>query len=310
MNPATAMKALVIGYGSIGQRHTRLLVELGCDVAVMSRRTTSVVPYYSNLEKAIAHWQPGYVVVANRTSEHFQTIEALARFGYQGNLLVEKPLFHCPINPPLEKFAHTVVGYNLRCHPLIERLKVLLQDSPNLITASIYAGSYLPDWRPNSDYRQSYSSQNGAGGGALRDLSHEIDYALWLLGPWQRLTASGGHLSSLDIDSDDAYSILMEVERCPLVSIQMNYVERVPRREISVNTDHLTIRADLIKNTLKINGVKETFTITRDATYRAQHQAILTGKTKMLCTWSDAMETLLAIQAAEQAAQSHIWINR
>ena len=31
-------KALVIGYGSIGSRHARLLDELGCEVGVVSQR--------------------------------------------------------------------------------------------------------------------------------------------------------------------------------------------------------------------------------------------------------------------------------
>ncbi|MBA4385070.1 MAG: gfo/Idh/MocA family oxidoreductase, partial [Anaerolinea sp.] len=107
-----------------------------------------------------------------------------------------------------------------------------------------------------------------------------------------------------------AFSLLMVTEFCPLVSIHLNYLDRVPRREISVNTNHHTVRVDLINSTLEIDGVKETFIMVRDDTYRAQHQAMLAGKIKGLCTWSEAMETLYTIQSAEQAALSHIWIER
>lgn len=305
-----SLKVLIIGYGSIGQCHARLLVELGCQVAVMSRRSIELSPCYSDLSIALANWQPDYVVVANRTSEHHQTIEALVKDGFRGRVLIEKPLFDQLSEPLAHAFTQVAVAYNLRCHPLLTRLKALLDDSINLVTANIYVGSYLPDWHPNRDYRQSYSAKKGEGGGVLRDLSHEMDYVLWLFGPWRRLTAIGGHFSPLEIDSDDAYSLSMETERCPLVSIHMNYLDRVPRREISVNTDYHTVRVDLVKNTLEIDGVHEAFSVARDDTYRAQHQALLKGDVEGLCTLGEAMETLFTIEAAERAALSHIWIER
>jgi len=304
------VKALVIGYGSIGQRHARLLVELGCQVAVASRRPIDFAPRYSELPQALSEWQPDYVVVADRTSEHRQTIEALVEHGFQGRVLIEKPLFDHLLALPDHSFSPAAVAYNLRCHPLLIKLKSLLDESAQLATASIHVGSYLPEWRPNTDYRQSYSAKQDQGGGVLRDISHELDYALWLFGPWQRLTAAGGHLSQLEIDSDDAYTLLMETQRCPLVSIHMNYLDRVPRREVSVNTDRHTIRVDLIGNTLTVNGVQESVVVERDDTYRTEHQAMLAGNTGGLCTLEEAMETLVTIDAAERAAASHAWVER
>lgn len=305
------MKVLVIGYGSIGQRHSRLLTELGCQVAVASRRRSiDYSPQYSDLAQALSDWQPEYVVVADRTSEHHQTIETLIKQGYHGRMLIEKPLFDAPALLPRHYFSLAAVAYNLRCHPLLIKLKSWLEDSAQLVTASIYVGAYLPGWRPKIDYRQSYSAIKKQGGGVLRDLSHEIDYTLWLLGPWRRLTASGGHLSPLEIDSDDAYTLLMEMNRCPLVSIHMNFLDRIPRREILVNTDIHTVRVDLINNTLATDGVEESVMVAGDDTYRAEHQAMLVGNSEGLCTLSEAMETLETIVAAERAAVSHTWIER
>ena len=304
------MKALVIGYGSIGKRHVRLLTELGCQVAVVSRRSIDFIPRYSDLTQALSDWQPEYVVVANRTSEHHQTIESLVQLGFQGRLLVEKPLFDRPSALSRLSFSLTAVAYNFRCHPLLMKLKSLLDDSAQLVTANIHVGSYLPVWRSNTDYRQGYSAKKTQGGGVLRDLSHELDYTLWLFGPWQWLTATGGHLSSLEIDSDDAYTLLMETQRCPLVSIHMNYLDRIPRREILVNTDQHTVRVDLINNTIAIDGVVESVTVERNETYHAEHQAMLTGNAAGLCTLEEAMETLITIKAAERAAVSHTWIAR
>ena len=304
------MKALVIGYGSLGQRHARLLTEMECEVAVVSRRSVDFAPHYFDLAQALADWQPGYVVVANRTNEHLGTLKTLGQHDYRERLLLEKPLFDRASELFNHSFSLAAVAYNLRCHPLLMKLKSLLDASAQLVTANIYVGSYLPDWRPDTDYRQSYSAIKAQGGGVLRDLSHELDYARWLFGSWRRLTASGGHLSPLEIDSDDAYTLLMETQRCALVSIHMNYLDRVPRRYILVNTDQHTVRVDLIKNTITIDGGQESVTVARDDTYRAEHQAMLAGNAEGLCTLEEAMETLTTIEAAEQAAASHTWIVR
>lgn len=302
------MKALLIGYGSIGQRHARLLAELSCQVAVVSRRSIDFAPHHSDLAQALTDIQPDYVVVANRTSEHHQAIESLVKHGFHGRVLVEKPLFDRLSALPRHGFSLAAAAYNLRCHPLLIKLKSLLDNSAQLVTANIHVGSYLPDWRPHTDYRQSYSAKRNQGGGVLRDLSHELDYALWLFGPWRRLTATGGRLSPLEIDSDDAYTLLMETQRCPLVSIHMNYLDRVPRRVILVNADQHTARVDLINNTIAIDGVLESVTVAQDDTYRAEHQAMMSGNAEGLCTLEEAMETLMTIEAAERAAASHTWI--
>ena len=304
------MRALVLGYGSIGERHARLLAETKCSVAVVSRRSIDFATHYSELSHALSDWQPEYVVVADRTSEHRRAMESLVTHGFQGRVLIEKPLFDRLSALPRHSFSLAAVAYNLRCHPLLTKLKSLLDDADQLVTANISVGSYLPDWRPNTDYRQSYSAKRVEGGGVLRDLSHELDYALWLFGSWRRLTASGGHFSHLEIDSDDSYTLLMETQRCPLVSIHMNYLERVPRREILVNTDQHTVRVDLINNTMVIDGVQEAPSVARVDTYRAEHQAMLAGNVEGLCTLEDAMETLVTIEAAERAAAAHAWIAR
>ena len=301
---------LVIGYGSIGQRHARVLMELGCCVAVVSRRPIEFQPHYSELPEALSGWLPSYVVVANKTSEHFQTVEALAQHGFQGSVLIEKPLFEQPAEMPEHNFFQVAVGYNLRCHTILRRLKSFLDDTSDIITANLYVGSYLPHWRPDTDYRKSYSAKSKEGGGVLRDLSHELDYVLWLFENWQRLTAFGGHFSKLEIDSEDAFCLIMETGSCPLISIHMNYLDRVPRREIIVNTDLHTFWVDLIKNKITVDGAEEFVTVAPDDTYRAEHQAMLEGNIEGLCTMEEAMETLVTIETAKQAAISRSWFER
>ena len=83
---------LVSGFGSIGQRHVRILREMGQKVHVFSRRKLPEEEYYQNLEAALSEVHPEYVVIANETSEHESTLKKVLSFGVP-KILVEKPLF-------------------------------------------------------------------------------------------------------------------------------------------------------------------------------------------------------------------------
>ena len=180
-------RALVVGYGSIGKRHARLLGELGCEVAVVSRHSDAPNGHRT-VEAALAAAMPDYVVVANETSAHLATVEALAAAGFAGRLLIEKPLGEGPAVPP-GRFAQVGVAYNLRFHPLLGALRERLAGD-RICAIEVYCGQHLPDWRPDADYRTGYSADPDRGGGVLRDLSHELDYLLWLGGRWRRVADS------------------------------------------------------------------------------------------------------------------------
>ena len=87
------VRSLVIGHGSIGSRHARILKELGCELGVLSKRQIEFTRVYHNLEEALNNLSPGYVIIANPTSEHHSSLCALKKAGFKGVVMVEKPLF-------------------------------------------------------------------------------------------------------------------------------------------------------------------------------------------------------------------------
>ena len=303
------MRALVIGYGSIGSRHARLLTELGCATAVMSSHLIDFPIVYSELTSALSGHRPDYVVIANPTNRHLDTLTELAASGFTGRVLVEKPLFEHDHPIPAANFCSLSVAYNLRFHPVIQRLRELVENE-SVLSVQAYVGQYLPDWRPGTDYRQSYSASAEQGGGALRDLSHEFDYLGWLFGHWRAVTALGGHVSSLEINSDDLFVLLMQTERCPVVSVQVSYLDRGARRRIIVNTELHTIEADLVGGTIAVDQNIETFTTERDHTYREMHRAVLAGDVDTLCSIQDGLVTLQLIEAAERSNRQKEWMTR
>jgi len=303
------MKTLVVGYGSIGRRHSRVLTELGCSVSVVSQHDRSGAAAHTRIEDALAAVDPRYVVICNSTDRHGEALAALADSGYTGAVLIEKPVFSHRTPIPPNRFARICVGYNLRFHPVIHRLHELLQRE-RMLSVQAYVGQYLPDWRPDSDYRQSYSARARSGGGALRDLSHEMDYLIWMAGPWQRVCALGGHLGPLEIDSDDVYALMLETAGCPVISLQMNYLDRRARRFLVINTDANTISADVMSGSITVNRSETMFAVERDDTYRAMHTALLQGDVSALCTLDEGLDTLALIEAAEQSVARREWVRR
>ncbi|MDH4618265.1 gfo/Idh/MocA family oxidoreductase [Brevibacillus sp. AY1] len=303
------MRALVIGFGSIGMRHARLLQELGCRVSVVSCRQIEWHTTYASITQALQAEDPQYVVVANKTAEHHNSLSELSKEGFAGKVLVEKPLFHDEIEMPPYFFENIFVGYNLRFHPGIQKLRDLLKEQV-IHSLHVYTGQYLPDWRPLTDYRNVYSAKKSEGGGVLRDLSHELDYVNWLTGGWKSVTAIGGHFSNLEIDSDDVYSILLQTTKCPAVSIHINYLDRCPIRHIIANTNAGTIKVDLIHNTLSVNEKTETYEVNRDFTYIAQHKAVMYGRAEDVCQIVEASEVMSMIKGIEEANQKRSWVFR
>lgn len=301
------MKALVVGFGSAGARHTRVLEGLGLAVAVVSRRPVERSGAYATIADAVPDWRPDYVVLAGRTAERRRDMAALADSGFEGPVLAEKPLFDRGTDVPDNSFSAVFVGYNLRFHPVVRRLADILEDAA-VYGVHAYVGQYLPDWRPGTDYRAGYSAVRTEGGGVLRDLSHELDFLTWMLGGWTRLTAAGGRVSHLEIDSDDIFSVLFEAARCPVVSVQMNYLDSVLRRQVLALTDRGTVRADLAAGRIEFAGKTESFAPDGDDTYTAEHAAALSGDGSTLCTLPEALDVMRMIEAAETAAAQSTWV--
>ncbi len=302
------MNVTVIGYGSIGRRHSRILNKLGCKMSIVSHQRVDSYPVYFTIKDAIQTENPDYIVIATPTNEHYKVLQEIRTAGYTGRILIEKPIFKEFTSLPESKLQNVFTGYNLRFHPVIMRMKESIQYE-TIVSAIVYAGQYLPEWR-NEDYRKSYSSKRNMGGGVLRDLSHELDYTTWILGPWKELAAIGGHYSNLEIDSDDVFSILMTTDKCKVINIQINYLDRTHQRGFIINTKNHTYSGDLVRNTIRIDNQLENYPSDQDDTYRAEHIAMMNNDDSILCSAKDALETLYLIKSIEQSVNEKKWVAR
>ncbi|HXH43686.1 MAG TPA: gfo/Idh/MocA family oxidoreductase [Bradyrhizobium sp.] len=295
--------AVVAGLGSIGTRHARILAELGVVVTTVSRRGGGD---HRSIGEALSRGEIDYVVIATETARHIDALRELAAAEFRGTVLVEKPLLARPEPLPSFPFAKLFVAYNLRFHPVMAALARRIAGR-SAITVSAYVGQDIRDWRPGRDHRDTASSTVAAGGGVLRDLSHELDYLLWLFGSWQRVAALGGASRARDLEVDDHLSLLVEMARAPVVQVHLDYLDRAGLRRIRINLADETIEADLVGGNLIVNGIATPYPSERDTSYRAMHQAALNGD-GTLCSLAEGVAVVDLIDASERALNSKSWI--
>ena len=97
--------------------------------------------------------------------------------------------------------------------------------------------------------------------------------------------------------------MMMTGKNCPIVNIHINYLQRIPRRELLINTAQNSIKLDLIEGTFQINGEASQEKIECNETYRAQHEAVMDQTTDSLCSLEEGMNRMRLIHLAEQAVK-------
>jgi len=247
------MKVLIIGLGSIAEKHIFALRNTKQDIQIFALRSSvksdkkeGIVNIYSfdQIPSNI-----NFVIICNPTSNHYNTIFDVIKLKVP--LFIEKPPLMDLVN--IEKLLSkirknnikTYTAFNLRFHPVIQWLKEKIP-LPKVIEVQSYCGSYLPDWRPGKDYRRVYSAKKSFGGGVHLDLIHELDFIRWIFGEPKNINAFMGKKSRLEIDSVDIANYNLEYENF-YITILLNYYRRDPKRTIEIVMEDQTWIANLLK---------------------------------------------------------------
>jgi predicted dehydrogenase len=276
------MRVLFCGLGGIGQRHLRNLRTLMGDKlevhAYRVRRqrhkllddltiapdadveTDYQITVHTDLQQALAA-KPALVLICNPSSLHTSIAIAAAKAG--AHIFIEKPVSNTLDGLDelrsiiTEKGLVCYVGYNLRCHPGLIKLKTLVEQRffGNIFSVQAEVGEYLPNWHKYEDYRDMYAAREELGGGVILSQIHEMDLICWYFGLPATISCRGGKLSKLEINVEDTATSLMEY--CgPLgkfaISLHQDFVQRPPARTFKIVGDCGIAEIDLIRNTLTV----------------------------------------------------------
>jgi predicted dehydrogenase len=237
------MRVLIVGFGSIGRRHCANLRQLAPDAEILVLRRYGVesdaalqdVQVVRSLDEALS-LAPDAAIIASPAASHVDDALALARQGV--HLCVEKPLSHTldgvdELTQECQRRSLVLMtAYNLRFYPPLQRLRdaLLAGEIGRVLSVRAEVGQYLPLWRPGTDYRRGPSARRELGGGAILELSHEIDYVRWLCGEVVEVYCQSGHLSDLEIDVEDVAEILLRFANGAIGSLHLDMVQQPTSR--------------------------------------------------------------------------------
>jgi predicted dehydrogenase len=328
---AEIKSALIVGAGSIGRRHLSNLKKLGVDKLAACDPHPERLEYvasefqtecFPTIESALRGFRPDAVLVCSPPVHHVaQATEAL-RAG--AHVFIEKPLSDRMDgveelqDETVKRGATVQVGYNLRFHPAIHKLKELVDGHAvgKILWAHVEAGNYLPDWRPWQDYRKSYTARRELGGGILLDGSHEIDYVTWLFGSPREVACMAGHVSQLEVNVEDCATILLRFSDGTRADLHLDFIQRAYSRYCSLIGPEGKLLWDLLGKSVQIvRPGKETETINFDFEINAGYVAELshfmecarTGARPRF-TLEDAILTLRIALAARASAEERKWV--
>jgi len=290
---------LIIGHGSVGQKHYSILKEMGCTVKVLSRRQD--VGDYQYLSQALEETFD-IVVIANETSAHLETLCQIQDRNFKGHIFVEKPLAISSQDISVIRYPDRIwVGYNLRFHPAVLKLKALLDSYKNpAYYAHFHVGQTLSTWRQGRDHLKTYSAVKQLGGGVLHDLSHEIDLAQWLFGPWSFVKSSVKKSGNQTVDSEDLAIVIAQSNQGPLISLNMNYLDMIPTRFIQISLETQNIKVNLIESTIDNNNALEEFSEGMAESYKNMWHEMLSichgEPRKFLCDFAEGRHVLQSIE--------------
>jgi predicted dehydrogenase len=322
------VRALIVGYGSIGRRHCENLQACGAsDIVVVRPRgrpgdAPARLAFVGSVKEALQR-APDVAVVASPSAAHAEALFALLEARVP--CYVEKPAVTAAAD--LERLSGmlagaaglvTMSGCNLRFLPSLERLRDAVKRGVvgKPVRASLQAGQWLPDWRPGRDYRATYSASGAQGGGVLFDLIHELDAARWLFGEFEEVRALGGKLSSLEIDAEDTACVLLGRRGGPVVAVGLDYVSRQRVRRYEIVGDEGTLTWDLAamrltlakcSGTETLDALDENFDVAR--TYKTAMEAFVTAVRSRKAASPDLADGLASVTLALRVKRALASVN-
>ncbi len=327
-------RILVVGLGSIGKRHIQVIQNLypKMTIAVLRHRLcdkkeielAGVDCCFTHIDDAIS-FKPHAAVIANPATKHLDVAIKLAESGVP--LLIEKPIssdisgVQKLINIGIKNHVILMTAYNLRFLPSLIAFKNILAQGKigQIYSVRAEVGQYLPEWRAGLDYRQSVSAQKKLGGGVLLELSHEIDYLLWLFGAIDWVSGYVSLQSHLEIDVEDtAYVIIGFKSKTTgqqlTASLNMDFIRHDTSRKCEVIGELGSLRWDAVIGKVECfsRGEKDWKLLYSEQPER-NHTYIEQMKDFILCVETgtaprvsaiDGIDTLAVIDAVRKSSDS------
>lgn len=257
-----------VGMGSIGKRHLNNV----CQLIISQGNTYSIDLYRSSMTRELPedlnalvtnqylcsqNVQREYdmVFITNPTSLHLETAVKFRPFTKA--FFIEKPVFSSfKVDEHIVTMLDEIPSYvasPLRYNPVLQYVKQNVE-LDKVVSVRAISSSYLPDWRPGQDYRETYSAHTELGGGVDIDLIHEWDYLTWIFGMPTQCLGIAGRFSNLEINSNDTALYVAKNDKLTY-ELHLDYFGRKTQRTLDIFTQDDTIHCDIVGG--KVTYLKE-----------------------------------------------------
>ena len=252
----------MVGFGNISNRHRKNLRKLfpsaiiygmsssGRNPATNPENCDEVVESISQMIALL----PDFVIVASPANFHAIHSMPLIEAGIP--VLIEKPV--CATLFQASELADAVRSHHGKvsiayCLRYLASTTFMKNAVENELVGKIYniqidTGQYLPDWRPTADYRKTVSANQNLGGGVLLELSHDIDYLIWIFGSFTVQKSILRSVAELETDVEDIADVMLSNDHGLVASLHLDFLQRAPKRQCVVIGTRGTLIWDLIQN--------------------------------------------------------------
>ena len=327
---AAAIDILIVGVGSIGERHLRCFQATGraklslCEINPELRERIAgeygIRQTYADLETAIRDSHDAAVIA---TPAHLHMPMAATLCGAGMHLLIEKPLSTgLEGTDSLERALArrnlvAAVAYVLRHHPALQAMKGAIRAGRFGRPVQLVAvcGQHFPTYRPA--YRETYYTDRATGGGAVQDaLTHLMNAGQWLVGPIDRLMADAAHQVLDGVEVEDTVHVLARHGDL-LASYSLNQHQAPNELVITVVCEQGTCRLELHRGRWAWMARPDTAWqeegfagLERDDSFVSQANAfmdVIEGRAEPICTLQEAVQTLRTNLAVLASVEEGTW---
>lgn len=323
-------RVLVIGVGSIGERHLRCflatrrvevsLVEINPDLRRNVAERYGVAGVFGDLASALAN-PPDAAVVATPAPLHVPLAAELAEAGV--HVLIEKPL--ATSTEGISRLQSVLdgrglaagVAYVYRSHPLIQSVREAVASGRFGRPVELVAvtGQHFPTYRPA--YRTIYYNNRATGGGAVQDaLTHVMNAGEWIVGPVDRLVADAAHQVLEGVEVEDTVHVLARHGNV-LASYSLNQHQAPNEMTLTVVCERGTVRCEFHEHRWRWATTpgepwrdEPIAPLERDTIFVAQANAFLDaveGRGAFPCSIAEGSQTLRVNLAALASVESRRW---
>ena len=318
-NDYTQLKLLIVGCGSIGKRHTQVLLELGmknvtvCDPSEKQREEMSVlfpsVRIESNYEEALKKGSFDAVFILTPTAMHVDMATQALESGC--HVFIEKPISNSQKGVDLlkelaqEKGLLIMVGFCFRYHEVLKKAKKLLKDGTvgRLVNVRAFMGEPFAEIQPNY-MNMYYSKYSGA-----FELVHDLDLAIWFAEQdIDEVYSVYGSFSDMGMESPDSIEFLLKFRDRLAANVHLDFYQHPRRRQIELMGVKGTITVEFASwdkavlswyNTDTRRWQIEEFITARNDMFRDEDEDFLLaviGKRELTCTVDEALKSLRVIE--------------